>query len=67
MSQLESPDLASPDVGTADARQGRHLTVALLIIATAQLVVVLDSTIVNVALPHIQRRSGFPATAWSGW
>jgi len=59
MSQLESPDLASPDVGAADTRQGRHLTVALLIIATAQLVVVLDSTIVNVALPHIQRALGF--------
>ena len=59
MSQLESPGLARPDVGAADAARGRHLTVALLVIATAQLMVVLDSTIVNVALPHIQRALGF--------
>jgi EmrB/QacA subfamily drug resistance transporter len=58
MSQLESQDLAGRDVG-AGARGGRHLTVALLVIATAQLVVVLDATIVNVALPHIQRALGF--------
>jgi len=37
----------------------RHLGVALLVIATAQLVVVLDATIVNVALPHIQAALGF--------
>jgi len=35
-------------------RGGTHLGVALLVIATAQLMVVLDATIVNVALPHIQ-------------
>jgi len=38
--------------GTRDT--GRHLGVALLVIATAQLMVVLDATIVNVALAHIQ-------------
>src|SRR5262249_47989587 len=32
---------------------------ALLVLATAQLMVVLDATIVNVALPHIQRALGF--------
>jgi hypothetical protein len=31
----------------------RRLGLALLVIATAQLMVVLDATIVNVALPHI--------------
>jgi hypothetical protein len=41
--------------------------VALLVIATAQLMVVLDATIVNVALPNIQRTWAFPAPAWSGW
>src|SRR5690242_20765127 len=66
MSQLESPDLARPDVGAADARGGRRLTVALLIIATAQLMVVLDSTIVNVALPHIQRALGFSGNGLEG-
>jgi EmrB/QacA subfamily drug resistance transporter len=38
---------------------GRRLGVALLVIATAQLMVVLDATIVNVALPHIQTALGF--------
>jgi EmrB/QacA subfamily drug resistance transporter len=36
-----------------------HPGVALLVIATAQLMVVLDSTVVYVALPHIQRSLGF--------
>jgi len=40
------------EVGTQDS--GRRLGLALLVIATAQLMVVLDATIVNVALPHIQ-------------
>jgi EmrB/QacA subfamily drug resistance transporter len=35
-------------------KSSRRLGVALLVIATAQLMVVLDATIVNVALPHIQ-------------
>jgi EmrB/QacA subfamily drug resistance transporter len=38
---------------------GRHLGLALVVIATAQLMVVLDATIVNVALPHIQTALGF--------
>jgi EmrB/QacA subfamily drug resistance transporter len=37
----------------------RHLGLALVVIATAQLMVVLDATIVNVALPHIQQALGF--------
>jgi len=40
----------------------RKLTAALLVIAFAQLMVVLDTTIVNVALPSIQRGLGFSAT-----
>ncbi|HEV2377813.1 MAG TPA: MFS transporter [Streptosporangiaceae bacterium] len=47
----------APDV-TADGRP-RRLGLALLVIATAQLMVILDSAIVNVALPHIQRALGF--------
>ncbi len=39
--------------------QSRHLGLALLVIATAQLMIVLDATIVNVALPHIQRALAF--------
>src|SRR5438105_6016571 len=34
---------------------GRKLGLALLVIATAQLMLVLDDTIVNVALPSMQR------------
>ena len=40
----------------------RRLGLALLVIATAQLMVVLDATIVNVALPHDQRALGFSGT-----
>src|SRR5258708_5975029 len=41
------------------AAGGPRLGLALLVLATAQLMVVLDATIVNVALPHIQRALGF--------
>jgi EmrB/QacA subfamily drug resistance transporter len=37
----------------------RHLGLALIVLATAQLMVVLDATIVNVALPRIQSALGF--------
>ncbi|MGH3236651.1 MAG: MFS transporter [Streptosporangiaceae bacterium] len=40
----------------------RRLGLALAVIATAQLMVVLDLTIVTVALPHIQRALGFSGT-----
>src|SRR5260370_2375692 len=49
--------------GGADAGPvRRHLGLALALIATAQLMVVLDATIVNVALPHVQRALGFSGT-----
>jgi hypothetical protein len=51
-----------------DARPAqRHLGLALIVIATAQLMVVLDATIVNVALPNIQHALGFSGSGWSGW
>jgi EmrB/QacA subfamily drug resistance transporter len=43
----------------AAAPAHRHLGLALVVIATAQLMVVLDATIVNVALPNIQLALGF--------
>ena len=47
-------------IGQAGTRtNGRRLGLALLVIATAQLMVVLDSTIVIVAQPHIQKALGF--------
>ena len=49
--------VASP--GATAGGGNRRLDLALLVIATAQLMVVLDSTIVNVALPHVQRALGF--------
>ncbi|HEY2268946.1 MAG TPA: MFS transporter, partial [Streptosporangiaceae bacterium] len=49
--------------GGADAGPvRRHLGRALVLIATAQLMVVLDATIVNVALPDVQRALGFSGT-----
>jgi EmrB/QacA subfamily drug resistance transporter len=50
---------ASPAV-TAGGR--RRLGLALVVIATAQLMVVLDATIVNVALPHVRQALGFSGT-----
>jgi len=47
---------------THKAGTSRHLGLALLVIATAQLMVVLDATIVTVALPHIQTGLGFSAS-----
>jgi EmrB/QacA subfamily drug resistance transporter len=45
--------------GSPASEAKRHLGLALFVIATAQLMVVLDSAIVNVALPHIQHALGF--------
>jgi len=51
-------------IGEAGTRtDGRHRGLALLVIATAQLMVVLDATIVNVALPHIQAALGFSGSS----
>ena len=52
---------AAPGGGVAGPVQ-RHLGLALLVIATAQLMVVLDASIVNVALPDIQKALGFSGT-----
>ena len=46
----------------AEATPPRRLGLALAVIATAQLMVVLDATIVNVALPHIQDALHFSGT-----
>ena len=53
-----------------EERRGRSAaspnpSVLLFVILTAQLMVVLDTTIVNVALPHIQQGLGFSATGLS--
>src|ERR1700683_3164337 len=43
----------------------RNPSILLGVILTAQLMVVLDATIVNVALPHIQRGLGFSNSSLS--
>ncbi len=63
----KSPGLAQPgsaavidgSPGRTASSSQRHLGLALVVIAAAQLMVVLDATIVNVALPHIQTALGF--------
>jgi EmrB/QacA subfamily drug resistance transporter len=53
---------ASSAAATSTGAAPRRLGLALAVIATAQLMVVLDATIVNVALPHIQTALGFSNT-----
>jgi EmrB/QacA subfamily drug resistance transporter len=48
-----------------EQRDGRGSGMALLVIASCQLMVVLDITIVNIALPEIQRSLGFSTTSLS--
>src|SRR6201982_2748560 len=55
--QSETGRAAAPGVTAGGG--SRRLGLALGVIATAQLMVVLDATIVNVALPHIQQALGF--------
>ena len=54
-----------PVIGHTGARKdGRGRPgLALVVIATAQLMVVLDATVVNVALPHIQAALGFSGSS----
>jgi MFS family permease len=53
-SATSRPPDAAPPAGASPPRRG-----ALLVIATATLLVTLDATIVNVALPTIGSRLGF--------
>jgi EmrB/QacA subfamily drug resistance transporter len=57
----QSTTSATP-VGKSHAR---HPGLALAVIATAQLMIVLDATIVNIALPHMQDALGFSDTGLS--
>jgi EmrB/QacA subfamily drug resistance transporter len=61
------PPMAKAVPADGHAHVPRHLGLALFVIATAQLMIVLDATIVNVALPHIQEALGFdgPSLAWT--
>jgi len=48
------------DTTTATAPPGSALRLPLLVVATAQLMLVLDDTIANVVLPSIQRQFTVP-------
>ena len=50
---------ASNPAAQEGAHVPRHLGLALVVIAAAQLMIILDATIVNVALPEMQRALGF--------
>jgi EmrB/QacA subfamily drug resistance transporter len=54
--------IAAGNARPQGASPPRRLGLALAVIATAQLMVVLDATIVNVALPHIQNALHFSGT-----
>jgi EmrB/QacA subfamily drug resistance transporter len=58
-----TPGLSSPSGASAGtAARPQRLGLSLLVIATAQLMLVLDDTIANVALPSIQRDLGVSAS-----
>src|SRR5450755_3784290 len=61
--QTDRPISSGPP-GTLRRRLS-HPSVFLFVILTAQMMVVLDTTIVNVALPHIQQSLGFSSSALS--
>lgn len=50
-----------PSSNTAGAKRSRRLGLALAVIGSAQLMIVLDGTIVNIALPALQKDLGFSA------
>ncbi|MCB5180235.1 MFS transporter [Streptomyces antimicrobicus] len=58
---MTSSQLATSRIPGAAGRDGRP-GVALVVIAACQLMVVLDATIVNIALPHIQTALSFSTT-----
>ncbi|WP_455358854.1 MFS transporter [Streptomyces sp. SYSU K21746] len=58
---MTTSQLATPHKPGAARREGRP-GVALTVIAACQLMVVLDATIVNIALPHIQDALSFSTT-----
>src|SRR5438067_8297120 len=66
---VKGPLAVRPDVAVADAaanKRNSSLVGALVLLAAVQLMVVLDTTIVNVALPSIQSGLGFSISgiAW---
>lgn len=61
------PTKRRPHPQDARTPRHRHLGATLAIISAAQLMVMLDVTIVNVALPSIQKALWFSSTANLAW
>ena len=61
---VPTPTNPPPSSGQ-DHHEGVHANLALLVIASAQLMVVLDATIVNIALPSIKEALDFSPTGLS--
>jgi EmrB/QacA subfamily drug resistance transporter len=59
---MGSPVSTTSSIEPQTSQVPRNLTLALVVIAAAQLMVVLDATIVNIALPSIQKALHFSAT-----
>ncbi|MFF7181078.1 DHA2 family efflux MFS transporter permease subunit [Streptomyces sp. NPDC008121] len=62
---MSTPKPTTPAQTAASQRRGGGNGIALLVIASCQLMVVLDITIVNIALPHIQSSLEFSTTSLS--
>ena len=60
---LGAPRVAAKS--SENAQRARNPAIALAVIVTCQLMLILDGTIVNIALPNIQRSLGFSATGLS--
>src|SRR6202046_3316379 len=61
----ELPELADSRPGMSTADRSRWM--ALVVLCAGMLMIVLDATIVNVALPSIQSDLGFSATGLAWW
>src|SRR6201995_3101227 len=61
--QAQRPVHVSPSPQAVEGPRGSSIVLAVIL--TAQLMVGLDATIVNVALPHIQRSLGFSNSSLS--
>ena len=57
--EIALPDPVDTRAAAEEDHGPRHLGIALTVISAAQLMVVLDGTIVNIALPHIQKDLSF--------
>jgi hypothetical protein len=61
MQTIQGANLQAADA----ARPGRRPGLALAVLAASQLMIVLDMSVVNIALPHIQRALNFSTTSLS--